>query len=501
MIFLNGRLPHGNQPLVSLRIRGPYIEHIGDVQPQPGEETLDLQGAYLLPGLWDTHQHLLLWARSLARLDLSVCASAGQLLELVRAAPGTGWVDGYGWNESSWDSPNLPDLRQLDEAAGDRPCWLRRSDLHSGLANSLALSAVGYTCETRIEGGALGRDPQGNLDGRVMDRAMLALEAAIPELSAAQQGHLLVRACQMLHSKGIVGVVDQRIKDVDDGPIAWQLYQRLRLPLRIHCNRAVHEDLLQGPRFGQGDDWLRCGHVKLFADGSLGSRTARMLEPYLGSQERGLWLTPPEQLAEEIGSARGLGFPVSVHAIGDEAVSVVLSLLQDPRLPKLAVPDRIEHLQLLSEEVLESLNVPNWVASMQPLHLLDDREVSERLLGERSRSYYRLASLARKGVILNFGSDAPVADVSPWLGMQAATRRRRRDEVAWYEEECLSPELALGAYTHEATRALGWTQTGRLEAGCWADFCVVDRSPLTCERPSQVRVLRTVVGGQTHYVV
>jgi predicted amidohydrolase YtcJ len=196
-----------------------------------------------------------------------------------------------------------------------------------------------------------------------------------------------------------------------------------------------------------------------------------------------------------------LGFPVSVHAIGDEAVSVVLSLLQDPRLPKLAVPDRIEHLQLLSEEVLESLNVPNWVASMQPLHLLDDREVSERLLGERSRSYYRLASLARKGVILNFGSDAPVADVSPWLGMQAATRRRRRDEVAWYEEECLSPELALGAYTHEATRALGWTQTGRLEAGCWADFCVVDRSPLTCERPSQVRVLRTVVGGQTHYVV
>jgi len=296
-----------------------------------------------------------------------------------------------------------------------------------------------------------------------------------------------------MHRYGIAGVCDQRLIDDDDGPLAWDLYRELRLPLRIHCNRAAHEDLSQGPRFLEGDDWLRCGHVKFFADGSLGSRTARMLEAYEGSQERGLWVTTPEELRAGFARVHSFGFPVSVHAIGDEAVRAVCALLPGHPL------DRIEHLQILHADDLANLGSASPVASMQPLHLLDDRLQADQLLAERGQGYYPLASLQARGVRLSFGSDAPVASFDPWLGIQAACLRQRSDqETPWYPQERLSRQAALHAYTRGACDSLGWQRAGRLEVGALADFCVIDRNPLECAWPSQVRVLNTVIGGKSY---
>ncbi|MBN9418517.1 MAG: amidohydrolase [Candidatus Eremiobacteraeota bacterium] len=455
---------------------------------------VDLEGAWVMPALWDSHLHLLLLARCMGQVDLTTCRDRLDLLQRIEQAEGV-WVEGYGWNESHWQDPRLPSLEELDRACAGRPCWLTRSDLHSALTNGKGLEQAGISASTLDpDGGSIGRDASGAATGVLADLAMLLVERVLPWPERQRLGGLLRQACAEMHRYGIGGVCDQRIKDLDEGPLAWSLYRELRLPLRIHCNRAAHEDLTQGPRFLEGDDWLRCGHVKFFADGSLGSQTARMLEPYQGSTGRGLWVTPPEQLESEFARVHSYGFPVSIHAIGDAAVRVACSRLHGHPL------DRIEHLQILADEDLAELGAGSPTASMQPLHLLDDRLQADQLLGSRARGYYRLASLQARGVRLSFGSDAPVASFDPWLGLQAAClRRRSAQESPWYAEECLDRAAALRAYTRGACDSLGWTRAGRLEPGALADFCVLDRDPLTCPWPAEVKVLQTVVGGESQF--
>lgn len=467
-----------------------HIVELGDLSARTGEEVHDCGGAYLLPGLWDSHLHLLLLARALGQIDLSDCRNQDEFLERVARAEGD-WIEGHGWNQSHWDNPALPGLEELDRATGGRPCWLTRADLHSALANTEALKRAGISDQTPDPpGGRFERDEDGRLTGLLADRAQLLVERVLALPEGERLERLLRQAAAQLNGWGIVGVCDQRLKDLDDGPLAFSTYARLRLPLRIHCNRGAHEDLSQGPRFQEGDDWLRCGHVKFFSDGSLGSRTARMLEPFVGGDERGLWLTPPVELREGFARAHSQGFPVSVHAIGDEAVREVLRLLPGHPL------DRVEHLQIIHPEDLGTFHRQSPVASMQPVHLLDDRVQADQLLGERARGYYRLASLHARGVRLSFGSDAPVASADPWLGLQAACLRRRSGrEEPWFPDECLDRRVALQAYTEGACLSLGWQQAGRLAPGYLADFCLVDRDPLTCPWPAEVRVLATVVGG------
>jgi len=431
----------------------------------------------------------------LGQLNLTDCRDRFDLLQRLEAAEGE-WVEGYGWNESHWHDPELPTRAELDRACGGRPCWLTRSDLHSAFTNSAGLRRAGISAQTPDPGGGIiARDASGEATGLLADLAMLLVENVLGWPEPQRLARLLGQACEQMHGYGIGGVCDQRIKDLDDGPLAWSLYRELRLPLRIHCNRAAHEDLAEGPRFLEGDDWLRCGHVKFFADGSLGSRTARMLDPYQGGAERGLWITCPEEMAGEFARVHSFGFPVSIHAIGDEAVRAACLHLKGHPL------DRIEHLQIVHETDLAGLGPASPTASMQPLHLLEDRLQADQLLGSRARGYYRLASLQARGVRLSFGSDAPVASFDPWLGMQAAClRRRSAAEEGWYPEECLDRVAALHAYTRGACDSLGWSRAGRLEVGALADFCVLDRDPLECPWPADVQVVRTVLGGETLFV-
>lgn len=469
-----------------------WVEDGSFAAPGAAEREVDLEGAFVVPALWDSHLHLLLLARCMGQVNLTDCRDKFELLRSLESAEGN-WVEGYGWNESHWHNPELPTLEELDRVCSGRPCWLTRSDLHSALTNAEGLKRAGISAQTADpEGGRIERDASGWPTGLLADLAMLLVEKVIGWPDRQRLGDLLRQACAQMHRYGIGGVCDQRITDLDDGPLAWSLYRELRLPLRIHCNRAAHEDLSQGPRFLEGDDWLRCGHVKLFADGSLGSRTARMLSPYVGGEERGLWVTRPEEMATGFARIHSFGFPVSIHAIGDEAVRAACVHLRGHPL------DRIEHLQILNDLDLQALSEDSPTASMQPLHLLDDRVQADQLLGERARGYYRLASLQARGVRLSFGSDAPVASFDPWLGLQAAClRRRTAQESPWYPAECLDRAAALHAYTGGACDSLGWQRAGRLEVGALADFCLLDRNPLTCPWPAEVQVLRTVLGGET----
>ncbi len=478
---------------------------------------LDLGGGFVVPGLWDAHIHLHEWALSRLQLSLVGCSSRQELLDRFSQAA-AGWpageaLLGWGWSSSDWEDRRLPDRHDLDLVTGpERPALLLRSDLHSGLANSAALRRVGYLDSPPLmEGGLVELGPDGTPSGLVLELALGPLKAGFPPTGQARIVEALAEGLARLHSLGVTSVCDQRLKDRGEGPTCRAALARLEgeghLATRVFSNVAAHDldgdlPLLDGP-------WIRPGHVKIFADGSLGSLTARMLQPYEGRPgDRGLWTTPPQGLEEAFARCASLGLPISVHAIGDEAVRVCLDLLERlPRRPPDQAPHRMEHVQTVASRDLRRLASLGVAASMQPSHLLDDMELADSALGRRAERAYRLRSLLEAGTVLAFGSDAPVAEPNPFLGIHAAVWRQRPErhgQDSWHGAERLSVGEALWACTGGAARAAGCQgTTGHLAPGMKADLAVLDADIFALEAQGapldQVRSRLTMVDGRVVY--
>ncbi len=490
LILLDGTVLEGQR--VDLAVVGSTIAEIapaGKLQHLRHSKTLihRLEGRLLTPGLWDTHIHLYHWSQARKQLNLSECSSREHLLKtLSEAEPGTDWLLGHGWSTGTWPNRNLPTRQELDGITGDRPTLLWSADLHSAVGNTAALSLSGLLNGERleIEGGVIERDLDGSPTGWVKELAANAVRQAVPEPSRRQLADLLLEGAQELHSYGITGVCDQRIKDQEDGRLMLSTLQELEAEgawkLRTSVNVAAHHlDLVLalGLTTGFGSERVRLGHLKLFADGTLGSRTARMLAPFAsggcGIDGRGLYLTPPEEMRGTFQRAARAGWSISVHAIGDEANRLCLDLFEELdrlEVPRPRIPHRIEHVQILDDADVERLAKLNITASMQPGHLLDDRAAADEALGERARLAYRLADLQNAGARLVFGSDAPVSQVDPSYGLQAALYR---GTPSWYPEQILTPDVAWKSYTEKAAFASGWKGvTGRLRVGLRADLAV-----------------------------
>lgn len=392
----------------SLAIRGNHLVAVGE--EVSATERLDLGGRLVIPGLWDAHIHYYHWSLGLSQVQLSGCSSLADLLERVRQfmamEPRDTWVCGWGWNETFWPDPTLPSRHHLDAVTGpDRPCLLYRSDMHSAVANSRALNLAGMLePDLVVEGGVIDRDPDGQPTGVLRELAISRMQELLPGPSAGQLDRALLAGMERLHRLGITAICDQRLKDQDDGPRALAAYARLnrreQLKLRVSCNVAAHNlPLLEalGVSSAMGDDRLQLGHIKIFADGTLGSRTASMLKPFLPGpfdehDNCGLALTPREQIEDELQRALAIGFPVSIHAIGDRANRVCLDLFEQARLSggePPAIAHRIEHAQTLADSDLGRLAELGITASLQPAHILDDMDTADAYLGERARLAYR----------------------------------------------------------------------------------------------------------------
>ena len=508
LILHNGRIWTGddNQPWAqSLVISGNHIRAIGgDREIQKSFSTdcprIDLGGRLCIPGLWDAHIHFYYWSLGLEQVQLAGCSSLREMLGRIRenlpSHTGNAWSTGWGWNETLWEESALPTRHDLDRETGlERPALFYRSDMHSAVANTAALNLAGLLEPgLTVEGGVIDRDKSGQPTGVLRELAINLVRDHVPAPTGEHTDRALLAGLQQLHRLGVTGICEQRMKDQEDGPKALAAFARLnrakKLKLRVSCNIAAHNlPLVEalGVSSNMGDEYLRLGHIKIFADGTLGSRTAFMLQPFLSGEfddhdNRGMMLTPPEQIASELKRAVEIGFPVSIHAIGDRANRLCLDLFEELRAtgaePPM-IPHRIEHVQILASEDISRLAELGITASLQPAHILDDMDTADAYLGERASAAYRLRALHESGALLAFGSDAPVAEINPFYGIHGAVYRQRPErmaEPAWQPQELLDLETTLKAYTIGAARAAGWDRlSGSLQPGKKADLCVLDR--------------------------
>ncbi len=397
--------------------------------------------------------------------------------------------------------------------------------MHGAVVNSAALRVANITRDTpNPPGGVIDRDADGNPTGFLRELAINLVSRHVPPATPEQRDAALANGITELHRLGVTAVHAQRMKEGDDGPEEWSALLRLReqgdLRLRVNCNVAAHNLphlAALGLRTGFGDNHLRLGHVKVFTDGSLGTRTAWLLAPFVKltpdeADNFGVSVTPTEQMAREFRQATLLGFPISVHAIGDRANQVCLDIFEELADAGLepSIPHRIEHVQILDPQDLPRLAQLNVTASVQPIHVTDDMDTADTFLGPRGAHMYNFRSLLESGALVAFGSDAPVADPNPFLGLHAALVRQRVERMPalpWHPDECVGLEAAIFAYTLGAARAGGWErEIGSLETGKLADLIVVDRdlfaladAGITGSELAETQVLLTLFGGEIVY--
>ncbi|MCC6956699.1 MAG: amidohydrolase [Anaerolineales bacterium] len=483
-----------------------------------GADVQDMGGAVILPGLTDAHIHLEQYALGLQKVDCETQTKA-KCLERVaaraRTTPPGGWVLGHGWNQNSWPE-GFGTAQELDAAAPDHPVYLTAKSLHAAWANTAALRLAGLDDGTPDPpDGRLGRDQNGQLNGILFESAMELVDAVTPEPTPAQTAEALRSAQPALWAMGLTGAHDF------DRRRCFEALQMLRLSgeLRLRVLKSLPLEALPhaaelGLSGGFGDDWIRIGGVKVFMDGALGPQTAAMLQPFEGSGgERGLLFMDGEELFEHGRTAAEHGLPLAVHAIGDRANHEALRAVAQLREFEATLPStlgggrrlrhRIEHVQLLHPDDARRLAELGVIASMQPIHATSDMEMADRYWGGRARYAYASKLQLDHGVVLAFGSDAPVESPNPFWGIHAAVTRQRPDgspgPQGWMPEQRLSLGQALAAYTLGPAYAAGWEdRLGRLAPGFLADLIALEHDPfeLPPDELHLIKPLATMVGGE-----
>lgn len=479
---------------------------------------IDLRGKTIIPGLIDSHAHLYGLAISLSQAQLRDTKSVEEIIQRLREQEqhlsDGDWLLGRGWDQNDWPVKEFPSRADLDSAFPDRPVWLRRIDGHAGWANSaaLAMSDQDMSGDWQPQGGFIYRDADGQASGVLVDGAMGLVGNAIPDISPELLNASLGLALQQLVSLGLTGVHDMGV----DRSVVELYQQRIRegqFPTRVYafsdgagktldwlCSNGAYEDT-------SGRLYMRA--VKLYIDGAMGSRGAALLADYSDeSGNAGLLFMPPAELEANFDKAMACGFQVGVHAIGDHGNRVVLDALESSiqKFPDNAGRHRVEHAQTLTVADIPRFAKLDVIAAMQPTHATSDMYwVEDRLGAERVTHAYVWRSLLDSGARLALGSDFPVEQVNPMLGIHAAVTRQDTEgwpPGGWYPQEKLSREEAVRGFTLDAAYS-GFMEksVGSLESGKRADFIVLDQNIFEIEasKIATIRVLQTWLDGELVY--
>ncbi len=439
---------------------------------------LPADGAWLMPGLWDAHVHPTDWAAARHRLDLSACSDRCEVLDAVSAQVAAGRetseLVGVGLRHATWELE--PRVELLDAVTGAVPTVLLSTDMHSAWFNSAALSRYGLTA---------------GADGLVAENDWFTV---MPQVGAADQttrDRWVIEAGQAAAALGVVGITDF---DPGDSHDAWRRrvaagFDAHRVQASVWPDRlstAIEAGLSTGNLLPGGGDLLTMGYLKVISDGSLNTRTAWCHEPF-GRGEAGAPNLAASELRRLMARAAAAGISSAIHAIGDRACTVALD-----SFAATGARGRIEHAQLLTDADVARMADLGVRASVQPGHLVADRDVVDQIWADRAARAYRFADLHRTGVTLALGSDAPVAPLDPWLAISAAVHRTDDDRPGWHAEQRLDLTTALHA---------SWGPVAQVRPGGPADLVLLDRHPdsLLSQHPRPPQVLATVCAGRlTH---
>ena len=489
------------------------VLHRGEKRPGKTDYFVDGKGQVMVPGMIDSHGHVMSLGFSALTLDLTETRSLAEALEKIaayaKANPDRPWILGRGWNQELWPEKRFPTAAELDAVVSDRPVWLGRVDGHAGWANSKALTAANVTALTKAPaGGSIERLKDGRPAGVLVDNATELVDKAVPAPRPEDRDLALAKAQDILLARGVTAIADMGTTIEE-----WQAFRRagdngaLRIRIMAYAGGTENMALIGGPGPSPWlyDDKLRLNGVKLYADGALGSRGASLKAPYSDAPAaKGLRVTADTQLKNFISRAALDHFQVAVHAIGDEANAAALTAIED--MNQTYTGDRrwrIEHAQIVDPIDIPRFAKAGVIASMQPVHETSDRLMAEARLGpNRLRGAYAWASLAASGAKLAFGSDVPVEISDPWAGFAAAISRTGPDGQpfgGWQPQERVSRELALTAYTaNGAWAGFAEGRFGRLQRGERADFLLIDRDPMLAT-PAEIRatqVMQVWIGGR-----
>lgn len=475
---------------------------------------VNLDGKTILPGLTDAHIHWEWQARALRAVDVFEAPSKQHAIERVRrrveqTAPGE-WIEGQGWTQSLWEGGAFPDLSDLDAVAPDNPVALEAKSGHALWVNSKALERAGITRSTPDpEGGKIQRGADGQAAGILLESAMNLVREKVPNPRPEQLADMMAEAQREALKRGIT-----MIHDFDDPSclVALQiLRERGALSLRVlkHINQKWLDAAIEsGIRAGFGDDWIRIGALKLFADGALGPKTALMFAPYEGEPDNyGMAVVDKEEMVEYVSRASAYGLPATIHAIGDKAVHDALDVFENVRReeaqrrqPAASRRHRIEHVQIMHPQDLSRLAALDIIASMQPIHATSDMIMADRYWGERTQYAYNPRIQLDYGARIAFGSDAPVEPLDPLLGIHAAVTRQRAGQPkgGWHPQAKLNLHETLLGFTQGPAYAAGMEdRLGKLAPGYLADLIALDRDiyAVAADEIPELKVIGAMVGG------
>ncbi|OGC80014.1 MAG: hypothetical protein A2W07_07790 [candidate division Zixibacteria bacterium RBG_16_43_9] len=523
LVLLNGKIAtmdQGNPWVEALAVSGERIVHMGKDEQIRDYVTADTQvinlgGKLVLPGFNDAHLHFLGGGLNFLRMDLRNCTSFEEIGERIKdkvskLQPGS-WILGRGWDHTLFNQGKWPDKTFLDKITPQNPVYLKRIDGHVGWVNSLALqmSKIDKNCSSP-EGGTIIEDAHtGEPIGILLENAMQLVERIIPKPSFKEQTLAIREAVKEANRFGITSVQDN--SDVEVLEVYKKLLEKDELkvrvsewlPLELIRNHEELKRLIES--FPEKSNLLKPGLLKIMADGTLGSRTAFLFEPYSDEPGKsGVLLYEEKEMEDMVLLADKSGYQVGIHAIGDRANHTVLNIYEKIQKlnPERERRHRIEHCSLLREADIPRFAKSGTVASVQPSFWSSDKKWLEQRLGkERMKGAYAFKSLLDSGTVLAFGTDWPVESLNPMLGIYSAVTRA----VGAYCHtplQKLTVEQAVKAYILGSAYAeFQEKEKGSLEIGKLADIVVLSKDifSIQLEEILETEVEMTILGGKVIY--
>ncbi len=525
-IFTNGVIytMDRDKPVAeAVAVAGGRIVDIGDTRRLTGlygsaSRIMDLGGRTVIPGLIDAHAHFNGYALGRKWIDLKGTASLDDMLRLVgerlaRSGPGE-WITGRGWDQNDWPDKVYPQSSSLDEISPDNPVFLVRVCGHAAIANSAAMRLAGISADSPDpEGGVIMRNGSGKPTGILLDEAIPLVRRLIPAPSREEKKELYIEAARSCAAAGLTGVEEMGIGS-ETASIYMELFSKGDLPVRLtvyyNYDESDLDSLLDAGLVTGYADWhYGVAGVKFYSDGSLGARSAALLDDYSDDPgNRGLLILDPDELYEKLMECHERGLQTAVHAIGDRGNRIVLDIFERilAESPGADLRHRIEHAQILAPGDIERFSSLGIVPSMQFTHCTSDMPwVADRLGVDRLEGAYAWRSLIDSGCRIPGGSDFPVESIDPLLGIYAAVTRQDlegKPDGGWFPGQRLTVEEAVRAFTLDAAWAVHQENIkGSLEKGKLADFVILSDDIMNIDPAHipDITIEVTVLGGEIVY--